>query len=284
MTRIELASIGSLTFYDGDTTRARRGKPIPQLTCRGKACALYKPDVVRCTNVGGSGTDVDWKCEAELPESLRLGRVEVSCEGWSGPGDSYVYKESCGLEYRLTEVPGALRNDSHGPFPYLRRVSASDIAFYLAFFGVLLFILYKLVQSCLNSPLSSSRPTARRPGTSPRGGYTPPGGYPGGGTDAPPPYTAYPKTTPGTSSSTQGGSDSGFWTGAALGGLGTYLLTRPRPQEPRAYDWERERYGYRPGYGANQAWAQPRRDDRGEGPSSLGSMRRSTGYGGSNVR
>jgi hypothetical protein len=32
------------------------------------------------------------KCETDLPESLRLGRVQVSCEGWSGPGDPYVLK------------------------------------------------------------------------------------------------------------------------------------------------------------------------------------------------
>lgn len=32
------------------------------------------------------------KCETDLPESLRLGRVQVSCEGWSGPGDSYVLR------------------------------------------------------------------------------------------------------------------------------------------------------------------------------------------------
>ena len=34
------------------------------------------------------------QCEADLPESLRFGRVEVSCEGWSGPGDSHVLKGS----------------------------------------------------------------------------------------------------------------------------------------------------------------------------------------------
>ena len=32
------------------------------------------------------------KCETDLPDSLRLGRVQVSCEGWSGPGDSHVLK------------------------------------------------------------------------------------------------------------------------------------------------------------------------------------------------
>jgi len=27
-----------------------------------------------------------------LPEALRFGKVEVSCEGWSKPGDPYVLK------------------------------------------------------------------------------------------------------------------------------------------------------------------------------------------------
>jgi hypothetical protein len=30
------------------------------------------------------------QCSADLPQALRLGRVEVSCEGWSGPDDSNV--------------------------------------------------------------------------------------------------------------------------------------------------------------------------------------------------
>jgi len=32
------------------------------------------------------------KCEADLPEALRFGKVEVSCEGWSRAGDPYVLK------------------------------------------------------------------------------------------------------------------------------------------------------------------------------------------------
>ena len=79
------------------------------------------------------------QCEADLPEALRFGRVEVSCEGWDGPGDPYVLKGedsllptfcrysadhrgaslgSCGLSYRLVQVPNALRgsNESHS-FP-----------------------------------------------------------------------------------------------------------------------------------------------------------------------
>ncbi|KAI0762059.1 hypothetical protein BC629DRAFT_1544677 [Irpex lacteus] len=92
MSKVALASIKSLTFYEDALTTARRTEPIAQLNCLGKGCSLYTPEVVRCTNVGGHGTDIDWKCEADLPEALRFGRVEVSCEGWSGPGDPFVLK------------------------------------------------------------------------------------------------------------------------------------------------------------------------------------------------
>lgn len=152
-TRVKLSSIPGLTFYKDAYTLAKRGSPIPQLTCIGKGCKLFTPDVVRCTNLGGSGTEVDWKvcvsytichvlmltapvqCEADLPEALRFGRVEVSCEGWSGPGDPYVLKGmheftrrsriiranknegSCGLEYRLVEVPRGLRSPDAVRYP-----------------------------------------------------------------------------------------------------------------------------------------------------------------------
>ena len=111
--RVRLADIPALTLYNDEPTLSRRGQPIPQLVCKGKPCNLFQPDVIRCVNLGGGGTNVDWKvcvfmtlhcrrqgyshgdiqqCETDLPESLRLGRVQVSCEGWSGPGDSYVLK------------------------------------------------------------------------------------------------------------------------------------------------------------------------------------------------
>lgn len=39
------------------------------------------------------------QCEADLPESLKFGKVQVSCEGSDGPRDSYVLKgrEYCSL-------------------------------------------------------------------------------------------------------------------------------------------------------------------------------------------
>ena len=61
MSRVALAGIPALTFYKDSWTESRRTSPISQLTCIGKPCQLYQPEVVRCVNLGGSGTDVDWK-------------------------------------------------------------------------------------------------------------------------------------------------------------------------------------------------------------------------------
>ena len=68
------------------------------------------------------------------------------------------------------------------------------------------------------------------------------------------------------------------------------MFNSNRQQRSQAYDWERERLS-RPTHYSPSSFASGRQsmfdsnsDDRGEGPSNLGSMRRSTGLGGSNVR
>jgi hypothetical protein len=61
MSRVELAKIPALTFYQDSVTLSRRTSPIPQLVCVGKPCKLYTPEVARCESLGGVGTDVDWK-------------------------------------------------------------------------------------------------------------------------------------------------------------------------------------------------------------------------------
>ncbi|KAH8094558.1 hypothetical protein BXZ70DRAFT_364659 [Cristinia sonorae] len=320
MARVALASIPSLTFYKDTDTISKRGKPIPQLTCIGKPCRLYTPDVVRCVNVGGSGTEVDWRCEADLPEALRLGRIQVSCEGWSGPGDPYVLKGSCALEYRLAQVPDSLRKpESHTRPSRLSRfwrdyVSTDDpgaAVFMILWTCITLFILYNLFKSCFTRPRpsssssSSSRPRNNRPGGDGGGGWSSwfPGSphNPGQGhnNDPPPPYS---KSNNDASARNGNATWSpGFWTGATLGGLGTYLwnanngqLERrrpPPPPPPVAYDWEYERVGrasaFRApatGFGAGYGGASAYGEDRGEGPSDLGRMRRATGFGGSSVR
>lgn len=299
MSRIKLADITALTLYQGEVTSSRRGQPIPQLVCKGKPCKLFTPDVVRCVNLGGEGTDVDWKCEADLPESLRLGRVQVSCEGWTGPGDSYVLKESCSLEYRLQEVPKAYRPASHSSESTgsLILEALTNYIFAALLIGVLGLILYKFLRPCFEGRNSIWPPPPRppRPGPSSNQGWFPQG-HDDRRRPPPPPYSKYPTSSDSsTGSPAQGDQDRfGFWSGAALGGLGTYLMTRQRAPEPqpRRYDWEEERYSARPDSGPvpRTSGSSPRQQPPGrswesrEGPSNLGPTRRSTGYGGSTVR
>jgi len=277
MTRIALDSIPAITFYKDTLTAARRTTPIAQLVCLGKPCATYQPEVVRCRNIGGSGVNVDWKCEADLPSSLRFGKVEVSCEGWSGPGDPYVMKGSCSLEYHLVQLPHSLRDDTlDRPSWFVSNLFSnldmSGILFMFVWFAVLAIIFYNVVYSCLRR---SYRPT----GNTQR---APPPTYPGPDDDArpgqryfpgdyqgpPPPYTKDPSSTEGWRP--------GFWTGAALGALGGSLLNRSQ-SVPRAYDWEGSESRFR----TTQRRASL---DRREGPSNLGPLRTSTGYGGSSSR
>ncbi|KAF9003958.1 hypothetical protein BDQ17DRAFT_1355203 [Cyathus striatus] len=274
MSRVELAKIPALTFYKDAYTAARRTSPIPQLVCHGYP-------FIRCTNLGGSGTDVDWKCEADLPESLRFGKVDVSCEGWSRPGDNYVLKGSCSLDYRLVQVPGTLRN-SDGP--KFQDYDWAAIIFWVLWIGFLAFILYNFVLSCFRRDNSSSQGRQSPSGPRPGGGFGS-GWFPGTNDDTtgpPPPYSKTP------TNQAEPGWRPGFWTGAFLGGVANHLWNGRRQADPRTptWDWERERVAPRA-----PLFSAPRRrttlyndDDRGEGSSNLGAMRSSTGFGGSNVR
>ncbi|KAH7919507.1 hypothetical protein BV22DRAFT_856636 [Leucogyrophana mollusca] len=148
---------------------------------------------------------------------------------------------------------------------------------------ILLFIAYNVISSCLRRNYPPSGNFQR---------MTPPR-YPGGGPGTfpgthhpgspPPPYTKNPShDTPADGTQWR----PGFWTGAALGGLGAHLLNRSRSQ-PRAaaYDWEEDRTPFRGRTRPVSSFEDRGRDrDRGEGSSNLGAMRSSTGYGGSSTR
>ncbi|KAF8635182.1 hypothetical protein AX15_000514 [Amanita polypyramis BW_CC] len=280
------------TSHPNAETAGRRSR-LPQLICRGKPCNMYQPEVIHCRRLpGGYGTDIDWKCEADLPDSLRFGKVEVSCEGWSGPGDPYVMKGSCSLDYRLVEVPGTLRGNRPSGW-------TSQDVLSLAFTTIWVLIVFYIAYSFIHNYLTS-RNQGRRPGVQPSSGPRPGGGggggsdssqrnfFPGGYDDPPPPYTDDRKRN-----QSDGVWRPGFWTGAALGGLATHWFNRtpsqaqPPPATP--YDWERERsyqipFASRPLRRVTPVRSVRDDDDRSEGPSNLGSIRRSTGFGGTNVR
>lgn len=169
--------------------------------------------------------------------------------------------------------------------------------FSVVWFAVMLYILYSFLRPCFTRRPQAGQNT-RRPGTGPSRPNNPSGWFSGYRPDdapnePPPPYSKYSNASASTAADP--GWRPGFWTGAALGGLGTYLLGnqagRQAPPTATQYDWERERQARMPRVSpmANPGYPTQRRsffssDDRGEGSSNLGSMRRSTGFGGSNVR
>ena len=69
---VRLADIPALTLYNNEPTLSRRAQPIPQLVCKGKPCNLFQPDVIRCVNLGGGGTNVEWKVRVFM--TLHCGR------------------------------------------------------------------------------------------------------------------------------------------------------------------------------------------------------------------
>ncbi|KAG7089536.1 hypothetical protein E1B28_011209 [Marasmius oreades] len=288
MSKVKLENIKALTFYSGEVTNARRSSPVQQLTCVGRPCKIYQPEVVRCTNIGGHGTDVDWKCEADLPEALRFGRVQVSCEGWSKPGDSYVLQNSCGLEYRLVEVPRVLRDSDSSYFPRgtPKTINWSAILFAIPWIAALIWILYGLCWKRTDpNNRSPRRRTGQAPGPSASNWF--PGGYGDDRMDPPPPYSS-------SKHDAAQGWRPGFWTGALAGGLADrYIFNNNRRddtsggrQSRRMWDWERpattsrQTGEIRP---VRRSWTSAT-EDRGEGSSNLGTMRSSSGFGGSTVR
>lgn len=217
---------------------------------------------------------------------------------------------SCGLQYRLVQIPDSLQKPSSHTslreqdtllvISIINILSYSSYVFYLAFdvsgiiftivwVAFLVFILWGLLKTCLrdnSNPLAgSARPPNYRPGGGGGGGWFPGGNNPD---DAPPPYYAKPY---GSSTNTSGSSGwPTFLTGAVLGGLGTQYFNNRRQQPPptppvRSWDWERRAQPQPP---ASTSFFSRRstasNDDRGEGPSNLGAMRRSTGLGGTTVR
>lgn len=119
---IRLQDVQVLTFTKGEHTNSRKRSSILQLKCvGGSAKGEYEPYTAMCRNIGFDGRDVAWKCEADLPVEFSLGKVTVTCEGFDSSKDSYVLKDSCGLEYNL-EFSEIGKKDTHA-----YRMRATDI-------------------------------------------------------------------------------------------------------------------------------------------------------------
>ncbi|KAG0141287.1 hypothetical protein CROQUDRAFT_664061 [Cronartium quercuum f. sp. fusiforme G11] len=306
--RVLLSSIDTLTFYDGEHTTFRRTGPVLQLTCKGQPCKRYKPDVIQCHNTGGSGSNVQWKCEADLPESMKLGRTEVSCEGYRSSDDPYVLEGSCGLTYTLKDSGfSSNRLASNG-------ISLEACLFWALFAAVGIFIIYPFLRSLFSTAL---RPWSRylpgwlggSGGGGSGGGGGGSGGWGwgnrpgprfwGGGrpSDPPPPYS--PRNPPRSKPSSDNSESwrPGFWTGLAAGTAAMRLFGNQQERR-RDYDFDQSPFVARPyGFGTGGLFGGrtagiPRVTTyRGQGssrdmndPNDLGPLRSSTGFGGTRNR
>ncbi|CAB3404179.1 unnamed protein product [Caenorhabditis bovis] len=282
--RVKLRDVSALTLYKGKWTTGRRSSPTLQLKCiGGSAKGAYEPKVVQCSNQGFDGTDVQWRCDADLPHDMEFGAITVSCEGYDYPDDPYILKGSCGLEYELDYNSGSGKRS-------LSRSTKTDPWDTFSTFVVVAFILFVIYT--MYSNWNSNGTSNYRPGGGPGGGGGGgggPGGYPG----APPPYddTNNGKPPPygfntgsysgssscsGNAGGANAGGGGGFWTGAGLGAIGAYLASNYLNGGYNGYGYARPRRRFMEDTGFATS------DSYYSGPST--STRSSSGYGGTTRR
>ena len=102
---VDLRDVAALTFRRGRMTAGRRLAPVLQLACvNGGACSTHAGsiDVIQCTNVGEDDRgQIQWRCNADVDGDIKLGEINVSCEGYSSSSDPLKLRGSCGLEYAV---------------------------------------------------------------------------------------------------------------------------------------------------------------------------------------
>ncbi|PAV72365.1 hypothetical protein WR25_17024 isoform A [Diploscapter pachys] len=283
--KVLLKDVTALTLYKGQMTTGRRSSPVPQIRCVGGAArGKFEPKIVQCTNQGFDGSDVQWKCTAEMPSDLEFGKITVSCEGYNYAEDPYILKGSCGLEYDLEYRSGAGKSGSGGSWVDTKSKDGGWLNF-IATVVVILFVAYILYITCVGDPSRGGDIGGNRgpygggwPGSGPDTGPSPPRGPPPSYDDTFGAKTSYPDSTMGfgagfrnqRENAGQGQGLGGFWTGAGLGALGGYFAGRATAGETRQRN---TRFDDDTGFSSSHA-------DR---PSTSG-MRESTGYGSTSRR
>lgn len=105
--RVHMSQVKTITLTAGRQTNSRRVSPVPQLECVGANCDAPKashPQLMQCTAMGSDGRDMQWKCTADVAVGYKLGRTDVSCEGYENADDEHVLVGSCGVQYDLIKV------------------------------------------------------------------------------------------------------------------------------------------------------------------------------------
>ncbi|XP_078532634.1 store-operated calcium entry-associated regulatory factor isoform X2 [Lissotriton helveticus] len=316
--KVLLREIQSITLYGDRYTNSRRSSPIPQLACTGgtAGCSSYIPQVVQCQNKGWDGIDVQWECKADMDNSYRFGKLEVSCEGFDYPNDPYVLRGSCGLEYRLdlTEEGQRKSKSSYGGgssfgsgFSSYKNSPVSSEgggAIVILVFLAIAFGIYKLFLSGGQQP---QQPFAD--GTGHQNAYgpsyqgPPPPGFSPDYTGAPPTGFATGSPPPGFKSDFTGASAGfgglgsgagfgnafgnrphnansgpGFWSGLGTGGVLGYLFgnRRSQPHQSSFFNTGTGGYSSFPSFGSSSSHS--------PSPPASSGTRTASGFGGTKRR
>jgi SOCE-associated regulatory factor of calcium homoeostasis len=193
-----------------------------------------------------------------LPSNIEFGDIEVSCEGYDFPEDPFILVNSCGLEYNLyyknAPTPKVSYDDQRYfptskpkckyPSIYVKAKGLMSLIsllqniasmpsgfdaivskiFSLISLGVLITVAWSIFQTCTgrrarggSGGFGSGSPWPWFGGDDNSGGG-------GGG------YPPYGKRGRGTYQAPMGMSP-GFLTGLGLGGLGAYMMNRPRQEQ-----------------------------------------------------
>jgi len=219
--KIRPSEITVLALRKDQMTTGRRNSPVPQLRCRGKLCSEFTPATVLCTNMGSDGRDMQWKCEADMPDGYRFGTIDVSCEGYSFPDDEYILAGSCGLTYDL-EGPGQPKKAYHSPYYDSATGPTSQSNSSSSTFGTLVW--YAAIAVLIYAVIKVWKGRVGHAGGGGGGGFRPDPWNPPRG--APPPYSepgtkGSPPTAGFGAAPSQG---PGFWSGLLGGGALGYMM------------------------------------------------------------
>ena len=198
--KVLLKEVTAITLSQGQYTTGRRSSPVPQMVCTGgNARGKYDIENMLCFNKGYDGRDVVWQCEAAgIPTAFKLGRVQVSCEGYEYPDDPYVLEGSCGVEYSLEWTEEGKRN-GYASSSYSSSSSSSSSSsggtswFSYLIFGLIAYFIYSACTGPRNAPSRDGRrggAGGRHDGGRGGGGGNPPP-YGGGDGGTPPPYNSH---------------------------------------------------------------------------------------------
>ena len=275
--KIKFRDIQALTFRKDEQTKFKRSYAVPQLVCVGNLCpSKHLPEIVQCQNVGFDGSQVQWKCTAELDNSIILKETTVICEGYSHKDDEYVLVGSCGLEYSLS------KRNNHESNHETKLSSNQDELFSQKFVLILivLFVMY-WIYSCMQPPRHAYAAPSNSANDGGDSNTRMPGGF---------------KSTEETNQNSQ--YQPGFFSGLGLGGLLGHLLTRNRSNRAsntRVYNadqsqqsssnsrvYNQENYGPSTSsyFGESSTGGTRRREER----NADANKSTSTGYGGSRSR